>query len=459
MKLLYFFLVTVAPAVRLRLERRDVTLLSEPVLSTWSYGKAGIGCDGKNQLVVTRKGLGTRCVEGREFFKLVNYIKQVFRLRNNGFLLRATEVVDDMVEAFLHGGEDHRGCSVPDFQKMWETVQGDMPVYAWERLSYESVLQIFEERGGREFLTWWHTEKHDEQVIPLLEPGVSCREGCMDPVEPTAQWDVCNPDIPGNNELKWVPLSKLRIPQRGARAMMTAPPGGLRANEALPTIIGNVLDRPDPRGINCLMVCQEQNKNTGRSIYWTEGTRRVIGWFLGGVPQEMVKKDLVPVKMVNCLQSDDEISEGTNFYVNDASFGNGQEGAAILNKLGNYKKILSGNGTVDYSQLAFWSKTTPVLMYSLADPGSNPELLQEHQAYTDLKQYFNNNIDVSLFGFRLSFADDVASDVCKDGQCGSKIVDECKLKQANCAIREIYDKIKAAAIKVVDDWSKSISSY
>lgn len=420
----------------------------------WSFdGKekdANLGCSEDRPLALVRKDLesgieDTRCVDYGEFKKLTNFLRVMLQ-KNQGSTWHAKEMAANITKKF---GE---GCSLKDFMSLWQAESSNKGAPKNLKRTIDS-LGAFEERGGSEFLKAWFTG-YDKRVIPLLTAGESCLEECQRPVEPKADWATCNPDLPGNGQLKWVPLSKLRIPQRGARAMMTAPVGGLNSSESLPTIIGNIQEKPDPRDINCLQVCQEENIRTGQSIYWTEGTRRVIAWLLGGVPEEMSSKDLIPVKMVNCLRTIEDQNDSINFYVNEKEFGNGIDGQAILTKVNTYKNVWTSDGRLDLSTLRFWNEQTPILMYALADTDPSLEREEEYRAYHMLKDYVKK---LDQENFWLRFAEDVSSSQCKDGECGSDIVEECRANPEECDTNAIKERIKTRALDVVATFSRQVA--
>lgn len=118
------------------------------------------------------------------------------------------------------------------------------------------------------------------------------------PVEDAHQMR-CDPDQDRSKLMKWVPLDAIVVPQLGART--THGKGGF-------TIFGNIQAAPDPRKLPCIVVCMMDIVEKRRGVedqtakkyrrYWSEATRRVVMWRLGGLPAKF--KNHVPVQMTNC---------------------------------------------------------------------------------------------------------------------------------------------------------------
>lgn len=230
------------------------------------------------------------------------------------------------------------------------------------------------------------------------------------------------PNAEDANKLRWVPLSKLRIPQIQARAEFSPPPNG-DPNVALPTIVSNIKTKADPRGISCLTVChEEQSTDAGKvDVYWTEGTRRPIAWLLGGLPDELLEHDLVPVKELNCS------GHGLDA---DAS-------KAITMKIPKIKRE-SGD--------EIWKRQTPIVMYAMPTPDGSSTT--EHAAYRELREEYERRVAAAgsptSMPLQLRFAEDEFPAECPGGLCGADVLETC---QPDCA-----ERIKRRALSITNQF-------
>jgi hypothetical protein len=232
----------------------------------------------------------------------------------------------------------------------------------------------------------------------------------------------CNPDLPssdGKTAAKWVPLSAIRIPQRGARTQFSGEKGSGR----FPTLVDNIRDRADPRGIICLSVCEEVSAQ-GKSIYWSEGTRRPITWLLGGLPEWMQHAGTVPVHVKNCKLRKNAYDKTIESLQNvPSTFETDEEKYAFLTQrfpqfqdrhtdTTSPGKRLAFLNAFPASKFNYFETRTPILMYvDRSYNGADPkdEEIKQWIAYSELKQYYQANIESLKTRMPLHFVDELKS--------------------------------------------------
>lgn len=168
------------------------------------------------------------------------------------------------------------------------------------------------------------------------------------------------------------------IPQLGARPTHNPPN----------TVIDNVLGEFDPRTFPCIVVClmeitERKDPKNKYWRYWSESTRRVIAWRLGGLPDEFKQKGYVPVQMTNCENSNkyfEPTTDHTFQWIHNADWKRGG-GNPAEEKIPGY---LDSFGKDTF--LKYW---TPTVLY--AEEGKKGTAVWEALAYARLVSWVRDH--------------------------------------------------------------------